>query len=237
MVYFKNFEEKMYQILKAIECSNCHQIMSEPVILPCSHSICKEHVDKTNPTIRCIKCNETHSLPRSGMFPRSEALENIISINLTESSMVRLYNKMSVSCKQLENLVANVKCMRPSDLVNTRLEQIKDHLKNMGFTIKHNFTPTVNHNPNEAKTLRIQKTILETKNFTNIVDGDIKFIYDYIEKYKSQLADHKAISPEYEVEYLKLTKNLKRAETQLLVWDENLQKFDIYEIKLIFSNI
>ena len=87
------------------------------------------------------------------------------------------------------------------------------------------------------KTLRIQKTILETNNFTNIVDADIKFIYDYIERYKAQLTDHKAISPEYEVEYRKLTKNLNRAETQLLVWDENLQKFDTYEIKIFFFNL
>ncbi len=52
----------MNQLKSMLTCSTCSHIFKDPIELPCTHSICREHliedsVRKSN-NIRCTECNQ-----------------------------------------------------------------------------------------------------------------------------------------------------------------------------------
>ena len=56
----------MNQLKSRLTCSYCSRIFKYPIELPCTHSICREHliednVRKTN-NIKCAECNEEYKV-------------------------------------------------------------------------------------------------------------------------------------------------------------------------------
>lgn len=50
-----------------IECPKCRQILVEPVLLPCSHTVCKKHADEKK-KLTCPKCLVEHDIPPHGFL-------------------------------------------------------------------------------------------------------------------------------------------------------------------------
>ncbi len=59
-------EIKLYSmIIPMLKCLYCGNIVNTPVVLPCKHTVCQNHiVDKM--TINCILCKQEHAVPNSG---------------------------------------------------------------------------------------------------------------------------------------------------------------------------
>lgn len=68
-------------VLNALKCSDCRNILSQPITLPCGHSICKSHTtEKPDDLVICAKCGSKHA--NSG-FVVSQALADMITSQLT----------------------------------------------------------------------------------------------------------------------------------------------------------
>lgn len=64
---------KIDKIKHLYNCSQCNQLLVEPVTIPCGYSVCKRHLDeqlsrKTNEesTFQCGICLVEHCVPREG---------------------------------------------------------------------------------------------------------------------------------------------------------------------------
>ena len=96
-------------------CDICKFILKDPVSLPCSHTVCFEHLrDGTvkNGSIRCLKCEKDFYVPRNG-FEANSALANLLA---NESHLSD--EEKSIKCaiqglvKQLEQLQGSVNLKR-----------------------------------------------------------------------------------------------------------------------------
>lgn len=80
-----------------IKCPICKEILNLPVMLPCGHTICKNHVDKATENketkIMCNLCNEFYVIPTSG-FVTNRVLNSLLE---NETKMVYFGNNIKSS--------------------------------------------------------------------------------------------------------------------------------------------
>lgn len=69
----------MDQVIDSLKCVNCKQILSNPVLLPCEHLICKSHTETAEKQIVCLDCGEAHS---NNGFLKVKAVEKMIKARL-----------------------------------------------------------------------------------------------------------------------------------------------------------
>ena len=92
-------------ISKAIKCSNCNSIPSSPVILPCEHNICVNHVSSGKP-IQCGRCGLEHPIPANGRFPSNEPLADIILSQIGTLDFGQRHTDAKNACLKLENQIS-----------------------------------------------------------------------------------------------------------------------------------
>lgn len=100
-----------------------------PVLLPCTHSICKGHVEKSQAdTIWCFKCDQEHQIPINVGFTRIEALQNIISTQIGQNSLVDEFKEVWSNCHKLNDFKTDMENLiqEPSNLVHDELEKNKN---------------------------------------------------------------------------------------------------------------
>ena len=124
----------MENIKKAIKCYECNKVFETPVFLPCSHSICKKHINekKSGGKLICSKCGFDHEIPSNG-FPVNDALCEIIEAQISSIDFGSVHKEATESCaklsqnlKDMENLLNN-----PAAYTYEEISQLKNrvHLK------------------------------------------------------------------------------------------------------------
>ena len=115
----------MENILKIIKCVNCESTLSSPVLLPCGHSVCKKHaIENTEPTIRCGKCGQDHSIPTNS-FPQNEALSMLIETEIGKLDFGETYNKAKSCCSELGDIHEKINALLKDPNMLT-YEQVND---------------------------------------------------------------------------------------------------------------
>lgn len=89
----------MDKIQLAIKCPNCSKILSEPVMLPCGHSICQEHTNVKQKQIVCWKCGKSHE---NNDFPINEPLKDIIAAQVAAIDLSNFHKDAKLSINRLE---------------------------------------------------------------------------------------------------------------------------------------
>ena len=92
----------MDTVLNALKCANCREILSQPVTLPCGHSICKSHTEVDQQQVICSKCGIQHS--NTG-FVFSEALSELITIKLNKFDYGNQHKESVKSCEELRKQI------------------------------------------------------------------------------------------------------------------------------------
>ena len=71
----------MDQVLNALKCVNCRQILSIPILLPCGHAICQSHTQVGDEHIICGECGCRHL---NKGFVVVEAFSKMIEVQLNK---------------------------------------------------------------------------------------------------------------------------------------------------------
>lgn len=87
-------------LLNALKCSNCGNILSKPVILPCGHTICQSHTQVRSEQIICSKCGSSHEC--KGDFPINKMAEDMVKAQLDSLDFGPEYNESVKSCEKLK---------------------------------------------------------------------------------------------------------------------------------------
>lgn len=193
----------MDKILKALKCANCNQILSSPVILPCHHSICKRHVmteqsETPTTTIRCCKCGEDHRIPeKSGEFPVSEALAEILAANVDKLDFGTVHKEAKKSCQLLEDLLTEIKPLTkdPYNFIHESIENLRNIVQLKEEEIK----------------LRI--------------DQEVKFIFAELDDFEKECKSNVYCSS-YQIESQKFESQMEKAQSELNSLIESLNELD-----------
>lgn len=114
-----------------IQCPICEEILKEPVLLPCGHTICKIHeIDKEEKRlekINCPTCNCEHDVSEKG-FPLNLVVQNLIKFKLNEIDLGGEHTVAVESFRDLKGLVEEIKRMRENP--ELEIKRIMDCLRN-----------------------------------------------------------------------------------------------------------
>lgn len=124
----------MNKIIKAIQCVNCREILDSPIILPCSHSICKKHCEQST---KCFKCGSDHEIPKDG-FPSFKALAKIIATNIDKLDFGDVHKNAKKSCESFEELLKEIENLLkdPFHLTHERISDLKNTVQLKGEEIR-----------------------------------------------------------------------------------------------------
>ena len=197
----------MNDILKALECSTCQQILNVPVLLPCTHSICKVHVDEAQTetdTIWCLKCDLKHQIPIDVGFTRIEALQHIISTQIVQSPLAAELKETLSNCHKLNEYATNME-----NLIHNPLNLVHDELQ-------------------ETKNL----VLLSAEEIKLKIDNEATAILNKIESYKDTYLNNKN-AYDFQDALRKLNSNINKIKTHQESLKEKLTEFDFF-ILLIY---
>lgn len=178
----------MNEILNALKCCNCQQILSNPILLPCSHAICRIHADGSNEAsnknqVRCKKCFALHLIPPNGKFTRVEVLDEIIEAEIDKSSLIHGFNQMSATCKNLKKYSAKIENMvkEPVKLVHEELDEMKNNVLSISDELKLKIDKETKSILDKIDTYKQNKLIQVTptskyKNMLDKLDGNLKYV-------------------------------------------------------------
>ncbi len=87
----------MNKIPSIINCVNCRNVLTSPILLPCGHSVCKHHIDKdkTKQSCMCNQCGVRHS--KCKFYP-NKALSDLIDTQLGSIDFGQTYKEATKSC-------------------------------------------------------------------------------------------------------------------------------------------
>lgn len=202
----------MNKILKAIECPFCKEILRNPVLLTCSHSVCKEHVDHAianRQEIRCAKCGVENWIPNVG-FIHNEALQEIIETEINKSTLVAQFNLMYETFANLKDYAILVENMirTPQNLIDIEINEMK-------------------HN-----------VVVAGEEFKNKIDNDIDSIFKKLEDYRNRyLTDDNTFALQYVDDLRRFDSEIKDVKRNLDELEQNFNKFGIYITNFIINNI
>lgn len=134
----------MNRVSNAIKCVNCKCVLQTPVLLPCSHSICKKHTtDSSKGVIFCNKCGLEHSIPRLSStntegFPLNEALAEIIESRILDPYFSKERRQTNESCEKLDEALTILEQMLKDPLYFTHevIASLKDVIQLKGEEVK-----------------------------------------------------------------------------------------------------
>ena len=112
---------------ESIKCKSCAEILKQPVILPCGHSICKSHEENQNRKVECIKCNESFEIPINGFAPNRD-LESLLEREINELDLGDEYNWYFHKFTQFDQLLEH--CSRVINDPETRINSVLSDLRN-----------------------------------------------------------------------------------------------------------
>lgn len=89
----------MEKVLKALKCVECDQILCVPVVLPCTHLVCKSHTEIDDEEVTCRKCGESHP---NEEFKVMEAVNELIRAGLGDLNFGCEHTEATRSCDELK---------------------------------------------------------------------------------------------------------------------------------------
>ena len=190
----------MEKARKAITCVECLKTLESPVFLPCSHSICQQHVTEgSKASIKCRECDVEHKIPENAGFPRNHALEDIIAASpdlhtSNISAAIILCRGLSYSIEDARYLLND-----SSAIIRQDITELRDRVEKK----RHDLKQTIDNTAEQVLNL--------VKEFEN------KCI---------DLLNNKALHEQKRIEY---EESLRKAETDLVSWNKALTEMNFQE--------
>lgn len=129
----------MDKILSAIKCDICKSILKSPILLPCSHSVCAEHITESiQPSICCGECRAEHEITEHHSFPLNQALARIIEAEIEALDFGNVHRDAKNSCDRLADVLDRVEHLLkdPNHFTHQRIGELKNAVQLKGEQLK-----------------------------------------------------------------------------------------------------
>ena len=187
----------MDEILEAITCGKCSKILNSPIILPCSHTICKEHTENVE-FIICLECDAEHSIPEEGIeFPSDRRLTAIINARIQDIDYGIEHNEAKEAYEEIESTIEDFR-------------HILSH--------PHEYTQDI------ISDLQNKVSIIGESLVLHINQEKERLIND-LETYQERCKDYRISEPNKK-KINELDRQLKENQNELIGWKLELNKFD-----------
>lgn len=98
----------MNKVLNALKCVNCREVLSNPVILSCGHTVCQKHTQIDDDKVVCSECGIQHE---NKGFIVNKSMAEMIDAQLAAFDFGHQHKKTNESCDQLKNLIEKNDCL------------------------------------------------------------------------------------------------------------------------------
>lgn len=113
-----------------IKCSICKEILEEPVVLPCGHTVCKKHVkeDDSSIIIKCLECETVHEKAENRGFPKNIVVEKLLRKSFDKLDLGTEHNDAVKAFREIKQLIDKIKRLREDP--EFELDSVISKLKN-----------------------------------------------------------------------------------------------------------
>lgn len=117
-------------IKELVFCEFCKNLFDEPVVLPCSNSICKKHLsdllNADKKTIHCYFCENEHELSSDG-FPLNKTIILLIERNFEKLNFGEKYKEAWESCNTVEKALNELVLVEsdPKNFIKEYFQRLK----------------------------------------------------------------------------------------------------------------
>ena len=216
----------MDSLEESIKCKSCDEVISQPVILYCGHSICKYHVDiaveENQKLIKCYICDESFDIPTKG-FVRNRALENLMEVDIDELDLGEEYNSAFDKCNYFGDLLEQLSPIKndPETRIHTVLSELRDKVILRREDLKQDidkkaqeFINKINDYEKECKSfIELDSTSIDDKIYE--WGNDLEKSQQFLKTLKRNAKKWNSISN-------KMLDNLKDIQTELIQLNEKL---------------
>ena len=166
----------MELVKNSIKCSSCMRNLIKPVILPCGHSICKQHElnkrENGENNIYCMNCKLHYTIPEIGFTP-NRALEDLIEKKIELIDFGDEYKLASENCKKFDRLLNSLNELK--NYPEKRIEDVIRVLKVKIFCTKEQLITQISNDANEAID-KLNKYEIECKSKAAQIKDDASLI-------------------------------------------------------------
>jgi hypothetical protein len=192
----------MEAIESALKCVECGSILECPVILPCSDSVCKKHIEPDSKEFHCMQCDLVHPKPSRG-FPENRSLRILLEAKIQKTKFTPQYKSASTSFRNLAKSLDDLRLLQkdPHYFVNKKISELK----------------------NETDIVRDEfKLLIDQK-----ADAIIKQLDQYEQECKSKLQ-----SSDFSKKLEKLASDIDAIKREMDKWQKSLNSFESDEAEL-----
>jgi hypothetical protein len=108
---------KVDKIKNLFDCDLCHQVLVDPISIPCGNNVCKGHLDKLlknfskeETFFQCEICKKEHIIPESG-FKVNKGLQSCLEIQLNTLKLTPIYDECKTVIKRAHERVAEIEML------------------------------------------------------------------------------------------------------------------------------
>ncbi len=105
---------KVDKIKNFFDCDLCHELLVDPISIPCGNNVCKSHLDKLLKKIskeksffQCEICKEEHFIPKKG-FKVDKRLQNGLEIQFNTLKLTPIFDECKKVIKTARERVAKI---------------------------------------------------------------------------------------------------------------------------------
>lgn len=130
--------------MASIKCPRCLKVLSTPVLLPCGHSLCQEHLQGVDERVKCFECDQSH--PKSSILV-NKPLMDMISARIESLDFGSIHLEAKKSCNRFDQTL-NKSDVMINDLDNFVHESVSD-LKNKLYLKREEFKLLIDETTNK----------------------------------------------------------------------------------------
>lgn len=138
-VFFLSDKEsgRTMDVLKnALKCCECRQTLSQPVTLPCGHTICKRHMEEGGEQVICSECGTNYA---NYEFVVNKALDDLVRANLIDNiDLGPVHKQCSEACGHMrDQLDKNLFMLEDVDFfIHETIDELKNKMSIKSERIK-----------------------------------------------------------------------------------------------------
>ena len=108
---------KVDKIKNFFDCDLCHELLVDPISIPCGNNVCKSHLDrllkkisKEKSFFQCEICKEEHFIPKGG-FKVNKRLQNGLEIQFNTLKLTPIFDECKKVIKTARERVAKIETL------------------------------------------------------------------------------------------------------------------------------
>lgn len=127
----------MENVKNLVYCEFCKKLFEQPLVLPCSNTICAKDLFELNinnelsgkNSVYCYFCQKVHDVPKDG-FPSNETIKTLIRLNFQDLSFGYKHQEAKQKCIKLETTIRDFENFQrdPKSVINQQFSSLRSKI-------------------------------------------------------------------------------------------------------------